>query len=767
MKVLSAVSVTFGLASVLFWTAKWTGVFDLLRYERVEEWPTLERLDLELDLSRAPQFSGRARLELAGIDGARVPLLLNRDLAPTRVELAGGGALAWTEGKRPRSDYFKEARIVWIDLGLALADSRAELDIHYAGRGSDGSDGRDWRGLLLLAPDELRMSEQTVFYPQIPLAPDGPGVDAARGTLAVRVPVEFEVYAPGTASRPEPGLWRFELEHRSTWSLVAARFVRRDALLGSARVSVLVRPENAEYAEKCEREAGQALACFTALFGPVGGSSLGVVEMRSRGDSYNWAAPGLITIETHALDEGVDERLAHEVAHLWWGGAVDPRGPGERFLSESLAEYSAWRYLESTRGPEAALESAREARAQWLRRVHETKVDPGMDAVRFDTLGYRELAYCKGPLVLRAIEAQLGREHFDAALRRYAERAAREGSTLADLVASCSMTAPLAAPWLERAGHAHLELRDVAWDAGEVRGVVAVSACPARVAELAPPSVELALFSRGGRRTERLALTGAETAFRYSCADPVARLELDPRLVAPIAPTEACVLDAARVIASEPAEGAQDVPLGPLTVRLRFDRALAAPSAHDLEAIRKASIQAMLDTDFTVPAVESARVAGDESTLELDLTGTLPGGRHVLEVPSSLLDADALPIRGVRLTFKTAPEVEESRPRVVGSVPEAGASGVPIDVGEVRITFSEPMRLARGFKGSAVRRSERAGWKYPDFAEGEWIDERTLVWRFKGALEPGTRYGLPFGENYRDVEGHTLQAFDLRFETAP
>ena len=363
--------VSFVVAIAAVWSVR-TDALAMLRTTAIEEWPRLERLDLDLDLSRPPQLNGRARLRLTDVRDSRVPLLLNRALAPTSVAIAGADSVKWSEGKSLRSDYFKEARVVWIELGSPPSAGMVELDLTYAGRGMDGSEGRDWRGMLLLAPDELRMSEQTVFYPQIPLSLDGPGVDSARGTLDLRVPEEFEAYAPGTASRLEPGLWRFELEHRSTWSLVAARFVRRDAQLGGGRVSVLVRPENVGYAERCEREALAALKFFTGLFGPVAGSTLGVVEMRSRGNSYNWSAPGLITIETHALDEEVDERLAHEIAHLWWGGAVDPRGPGERFLSESLAEYSSWRYLEVARGAEAALDVVLAARQSWLQPVPTT-----------------------------------------------------------------------------------------------------------------------------------------------------------------------------------------------------------------------------------------------------------------------------------------------------------------------------------------------------------------------------------------------------------
>jgi len=744
-------------------------VVRLVTTTHVDAWPQLEHLDLELDLSRPPQIAGRAVLRLAGIDGARVPLILNRDLQPTAARLADGTALAWSEGKRLRSDFFREARLVWIELGQAPADGRIALELEYAGRGSDGSDGRDWRGLVLMAADELRMSEQSVFYPQLPVDLDGPAVQDAPGRLSVTAPEELEVAAPGARTREGAGRWRFELSQRSTWSLVAAGFVLREVERGGASVRVYLRPENAAAGEACEREALAALAFFAGRFGPAAGASLCVVEMRSRGPSYNWFAPGLVTIESNALDDPdqVTEGLAHEIAHLWWGGSAEPRGPGERFLTESLAEYSSWRYLESVQGEAARLDAMQRARGAWLKRVHATEVDPGLEFVRFETPGYTELAYSKGPLVLGALEAQLGREAFDRALALYAERGARGEATLATFheALRAAAGADPDAPWLHAAGHAHVELRDAAWSGGRFRGVLVLADCPAGLPPLVPAELELALRSRGARRVVRVAITGRETAVDAAFEEPLARADIDPQGRALLAAAAPAVLDAATLVSREPADGA-NVPLGPLVVRLTFDRPLGAVGARELDAIRDASVAAMLETDHLVATVRAARLAPDGRTLELDIGGSMPDTTHVLDVPDHLADADGLPIRAARLTFRTAPADEESRPSVVQSQPATGARDVPADLGELRITFSEPMRAVTGFPRDLVRRNEGEGWAYPPLGESDWVDVQTLVWRLKGPLEPGRRYALPFRDRYRDLEGNPLRDFDLRFETA-
>jgi hypothetical protein len=92
----------------------------------------------------------------------------------------------------------------------------------------------------------------------------------------------------------------------------------------------------------------EALDFFRGRYGPSGTGSLGIFESICReSSSDNWAAQGLITFDTGALnnDELAAEKLAHEVAQLWWGQLVNAQGDGERFLTEGLAEASCWRFV--------------------------------------------------------------------------------------------------------------------------------------------------------------------------------------------------------------------------------------------------------------------------------------------------------------------------------------------------------------------------------------------------------------------------------------
>lgn len=395
--------------------------------------------------------------------------------------------LAWTAGKRLRSRYHGEARVTWIDLGREpdAAGERVELDLAYAGRGDDGSGGRDWRGILLLAADELRMSEQTVFYPLVPAGDDGPGVQRATARVEVLAPAAFEVFAPGRPIEPTAAAgegaraWRFELATPAVLSVLGGVRARLEIEEAGLRVVSLLCEEHAELGPRILADARAALRFFTARFGPIEGQVLGIVEIRGRGASYNWASQGVAAFESGAF--GADglpaEKIGHELAHLWWGQAVAARGEGERFLTEGLAEYSALRWVEETHGPTEATQPARVARDDYLRVVHEAGADPALARVGFDTEGYAALAYGKGPLVLRAAERDLGREAFDAGLRRYVASSRATGGTLDGLLSSLYGSrerGAAALPWTRRDGHAHLRLKDVAVerDPPRTRGAV-------------------------------------------------------------------------------------------------------------------------------------------------------------------------------------------------------------------------------------------------------------------------------------------------------
>ena len=735
-------------------------------------WPRPAFLDLELDLSAPPRFVERARVTYAKVTTRRLRFLLNDALA---VESARSGDGAELECKPllslGRERYHGEGRTWRVDLGREPepGGEPLTLDLAIAGVGEDGSQERDWRGILLLAPDELRMSEQTVFYPQVPLSLDGPGKAASPARVEVLAPAELELFVAGAPIEPRAEgregvrAWAFDVADPGTLDVVAGRYVRSERELDGLRLVALLFPEHAYQADAWLDEAARAVRHHGELFGAHRAEVLAVAEMRCRKGSYNWASRGLLMFDHKVFGSAVPvEKIGHEVAHLWWGQTVHAEGPGERFLTEGLAEYSAWRYVEAVSGAAAAGALASEAREAYLRAVHESGQDPALARVDFATPGYSALAYGKGALVLRGLEQRLGRAPLDAGLARYAARHAGATAGLDDLSAALFEGAPegwASAPWIRADGHAHVERASERDASGTLAWRLAD--CPAGIPICAPSAIPWRARPSGASGEARVVDGGFEVP---SPEGPVA-VTLDPDVGLPLAGELSWARGGASLVRSDPADGDEGVGYLRGAIVLEFDRPLARLDRGGQRAltarIREAGAS---DPERSAPWIELPMVSG--STLTLLLKGPLEPEEPYLLAVDGLLDAEGVPVAPAAVRFTTAAPEEREPPTVVSTEPASGARDVPRDLSEIRIRFSEPMRAGRGYSSALVTELEASGLRFPGALLGasRWAEKGTvLVYDLKGELEAGVTYIMPLRGAFRDLHGNPLEDFDLTF----
>ncbi len=118
------------------------------------------------------------------------------------------------------------------------------------------------------------------------------------------------------------------------------------------------RPSPAQNAETVAQSAAHAVEYFSARFGPFPYSDLFLTQLPGR-DSQGW--PGLVFLSSYAFLNNEDrEELhftpyrilieqsipAHETAHQWWGDLVGWASYRDQWLSEALANYSAFMMLQ-------------------------------------------------------------------------------------------------------------------------------------------------------------------------------------------------------------------------------------------------------------------------------------------------------------------------------------------------------------------------------------------------------------------------------------
>jgi hypothetical protein len=160
---------------------------------------------------------------------------------------------------------------------------------------------------------------------------------------------------------------------------------------------------------------------YEPLLGPFPFPELDILEINSVG--FGMAPPGMVFItreafnpltdwETQFYAKGINARLAHEVAHAWWGHVARPASLTDRWMSESLAEYYSGLAM-GLRGPKELDRIIDE----WKRRARRARgwgsvfLAPLLDGGD-EWLDENALLYAKGPLVLHALRLELGDNRF-------------------------------------------------------------------------------------------------------------------------------------------------------------------------------------------------------------------------------------------------------------------------------------------------------------------------------------------------------------------
>lgn len=230
-----------------------------------------------------------------------------------------------------------------------------------------------------------------------------------------------------------------------------------------------------EAARQIAAVAADSLAHFAAVFRrPFPYGALRLTEIPGFWRFGAFATPAsiyLVEDRTFELDlrreASVDlltRRVAHEVAHQWWGHGLTPAGgPGAVVLVESLAKYSELEIVEKRRGREAA----RRLLDYELERYLAERAASSREEVPLAEVGEDAyLFYRKGALATHAIEAALGRDAFQDALAALLEKNA---TGVEDLVAELEARADGAA----RERIDELMRRIVLWDFALANAAVA------------------------------------------------------------------------------------------------------------------------------------------------------------------------------------------------------------------------------------------------------------------------------------------------------
>jgi ABC-2 type transport system permease protein len=230
--------------------------------------------------------------------------------------------------------------------------------------------------------------------------------------------------------------YRSDAPMRNRFTFLSARYAVTTAQAGDVAVSIAYHPAHSANVKTMLASAIQTLAYCDQAFGRYPYRQLKLAEVPASWNFGGYALPDtvlfserrmfLVDARDAARPDLVTRRVAHEVAHQWWGYQLVPQSRGgATTLTESLAKYTELMVLERSRGRDQVrdllgIELDRYLAGRSREEQHERTLANAGDQ--------QYLYYSKGALVLHAVRDLIGERALNAALHRLLDENQKPGT---------------------------------------------------------------------------------------------------------------------------------------------------------------------------------------------------------------------------------------------------------------------------------------------------------------------------------------------------
>ncbi len=257
--------------------------------------------------------------------------------------------------------------------------------------------------------------------------------DRATSDITLIVPTGIQV--AGTSDDPvvaqpvpKEGATRYRFVHRQPvliGNFAAGQYINKTLRFGNYEINFYAKPGSEGRINSYAELMGRVLEFYTRQYGaPLFGTRLVVAQVDDE-TMESYSGPGMIFLSSRLFDSTraiPDERLQREVAYQWWGQTVGLKSFDDAWLSQGLAEWSAFAFRESSLsgGQLDAIQREQQERSLTFEQTASIARAPG--ALDDQSAAYQSIVYYKGSMVYRMLRETIGKEKFDQLLRTFLEQ---------------------------------------------------------------------------------------------------------------------------------------------------------------------------------------------------------------------------------------------------------------------------------------------------------------------------------------------------------
>jgi aminopeptidase N len=254
--------------------------------------------------------------------------------------------------------------------------------------------------------------------------------DRSTSDVTLIVPTGYQVVGPSdepvtAQQQAKDGTTRYRFVQKRPvlpGNFAAGQFITRTLRFGSFEIQFNTKPGSENRVSTFAEPMGRALEYYSQQYGlPSSGNRLVVVQTDDETlDTYSGS--GIAFLASHLFDAGrpvPEEKLHREVAYQWWGQTVGLKSFDDAWLSQGLAEWSAFAFRESTLSAGALDGTQREEQERALTFEQTASIGRAPAVLDDQSAAYQSIIFYKGAMAFRMLRETLGREKFANLLRTF------------------------------------------------------------------------------------------------------------------------------------------------------------------------------------------------------------------------------------------------------------------------------------------------------------------------------------------------------------
>lgn len=366
---------------------------------------------------------------------------------------------------------------------------------------------------------------------------------ADRATSDITIIVPTGVLVGGVSDDPvspqvdKTGVTRFHFVNKQPvliGNFVAGQYVAKTLRMGRYEMQFFVKPGSENRITNYGELMGHALEFYTNEYGaPAFGTRL-IIAQTDDETMETYSGPGMLFLASKLFDSArgaSDERLEREVAYQWWGQTVGLKSFDDAWISQGLAEWSAFAFRETALNGAQLDAAQREEQERALTFEQTSSIVRAPSALDDQSAAYKSIVFYKGAMVFRMLRESLGTQKFNQLVRKFLEQFRNKNASIDDFERLASQVAGknmryFFAQWVEGTGvpEFSVDYQIIRTRTGKfrTRGTVRQN-----FENLQLP-VELTLHSEGDSQTKILYLGGTSEDFDFESNGQPVSAEVDP-----------------------------------------------------------------------------------------------------------------------------------------------------------------------------------------------------------------------------------------------